>query len=328
MRTQPGVKDRDPTIFILDDGAGGRAEMWPALGWNCFRWQALRDGRRLDLLYADPNLFGDGRPTRSGVPILFPFPNRIRAGRFSWDGCTYELPLLDSTRKNAIHGFVCRRPWRVVGQGADGSGAWLTGEFDSRRDAGDDRELWPADYVLRVTHRLGAGGLRIEAEVVNPDVKTLPFGLGYHPYFRTPFASGVPADDCTVQVPAGAMWPVNESLPTGLPTPLDAARDLTGPRRVGALHLDDVLTRLAVGTQTDGLIERARLTCGDATLALWCSADFRELVVFNPPHRQAFCVEPYTCATDAVNLQAQGLDAGWRALPPGGRWTGIVELRV
>ena len=94
-RTQPGVTGRDATIFILDDGAGGRAEVWPALGFNCFHWEAVRDGRTLDLLYADPALFGDGRPTRSGIPILFPFPNRIRDGRFTWDGKEYQLPLND-----------------------------------------------------------------------------------------------------------------------------------------------------------------------------------------------------------------------------------------
>ena len=154
-RTQPGVTGRDATIFVLDDGAGGRAEVWPALGFNCFRWQAVRDGRTLDLLYADPALFGDGRPTRSGIPILFPFPNRIRDGRFSWDGKEYRLPINDPSGKNAIHGFACRRPWRVVGQGADASSAWVTGEFQTGRDAPDCLPLWPADHLIRVTHRLG-----------------------------------------------------------------------------------------------------------------------------------------------------------------------------
>ena len=79
-------------------------------------------GRTLDLLYADPNLFTDGRPTRSGIPILFPFPNRIRVGRFSWEGKEYQLPLNDSVKQNAIHGFACRRPWRVVGQGFQHAG--------------------------------------------------------------------------------------------------------------------------------------------------------------------------------------------------------------
>ena len=31
------------------------------------------------------------KPTRSGFPILFPFPNRIRDGKFDWQGNTYQL---------------------------------------------------------------------------------------------------------------------------------------------------------------------------------------------------------------------------------------------
>ena len=63
-------------------------------------------------------------------------------------------------------------------------------------------------------------------------------------------------------------------------------------------------------------------------MALLCSEDFREMVVYTPGHRQAFCVEPYTCTTDAINLQAQGLEAGWRVLAPGQRWQALVGLRI
>src|SRR5712692_9930408 len=94
-----------PQIWILEDGAGGRAEVWPAAGFNCYLWQVARGGRLLDLLYADPDFLTGGRPTRSGIPILFPFPNRIRDGRFTWDGKEFQLPLNDGPQRNAIHGF-------------------------------------------------------------------------------------------------------------------------------------------------------------------------------------------------------------------------------
>jgi aldose 1-epimerase len=327
---QPAAPGLDARTYLLEDDAGNRAEVWPALGFNCFRWQTPLGGRTLDLLYADPNLFTDGRPTRSGIPILFPFPNRVRVGRFTWDGKDYQLPLNDNPPRNAIHGFACRRAWRVVDHGATESAAWVTGEFHGLVDAPDCRDLWPADYNLRVSYHLGAGSLRIEAEVTNPDTVLLPFGLGYHPYFRMPFASGGKAEDCTIQVPARSYWQLADLLPTGKRQPVDAARDLNVPRRFGDLTLDDVLTDLPErAPEENGLIERAVL--GDdsgAVLRLSGSPAFREMVVFTPPNRQAFCVEPYTCPTDAINLQARGVETGWQALPPGGRWSAVVELRV
>jgi aldose 1-epimerase len=39
------------------------------------------------------------------------------------------------------------------------------------------------------------------------------------------------------------------------------------------------------------------------------------------------CLEPYTCTTDAINLEQRGVDTGWRVLDPGREWSGVVELR-
>jgi aldose 1-epimerase len=329
-RAAAGVTGLDPTIIVLEDGRGAVAEVWPALGFNCIRWQAVREGQALELLYADPALFSNGRPTRSGIPVLFPFPNRIREGRFSWQGREYSLPCNDSTQKNAIHGFACRVPWRVIDRGASAESAWVTGEFRCSLDAPESRPLWPADQQLRLTIRLGHGTLRLEAVVHNPDSVPLPFGLGYHPYFRLPFSGTTSPEDCTVQVPAAEFWELNESLPTGNRLKVDAGRDLNRPRRVGDLALDDVLTGLPPRPpRTDGLIERAAITGGPGRpMRMFCAPAYREMVVFNPPHRQAFCVEPYTCTTDAINLQARGIEVGWLVLEPGATWSAVVELWV
>jgi aldose 1-epimerase len=316
--------------YRLEDSAGNAAEARPDLGFNCYRWQAPHQGKTLDLLFADESLLGPGgRPTRGGIPILFPFPNRIRDGRFTWDGKEYQLPLNGPGGRHAIHGFACRHSWRVVGQGADDGKAWLTGEFASA-DAPDSRGLWPADYRLRVTYLLFDRILRIVSEVDNPGPAALPFGLGFHPYFRLPFLGDGPDDDGLVMVKASLFWELDDSIPTGRVLPVDPPRDLNQPRRYAELSLDDVLTGLPADSEMDqyGVIDRAVLRSGEATLRLWCGPDFRELVVFTPPHRHAFCVEPYTCTTDAVNLQARGVEAGWRVLPPGGQWSSVVDLRV
>src|SRR5262249_51984568 len=135
------------------------------------------------------------------------------------------------------HGFACRHPWTVVNQGASDTSAWVTGRYQST-------DPWPASHQLTLTLRLAEDSLRLEAEVTNPDIRPLPFGLGYHPYFALPFAPGIEVSDCVVQVPAGSYWELKDSIPTGKVLPLDAARDLNSPRRYGDLQLDDILTSL------------------------------------------------------------------------------------
>jgi len=329
--TPPVQSGLEPTHYRLARADGHEAVIWPALGCNCLHWRMPHGSDRLDLLYVDPALYVNGRPTRSGIPVLFPFPNRIRAGRFTWDGKEYQLPQDDPARQNAIHGFAVHHRWRVIDQGASGSEAWLTGEFQCSRDAPECLQLWPTDHRLRLTHRLGLGWLRLEAEVTNPDSKPMPFGLGYHPYFRMPFVSDRSADECTVQVPARNYWELKENLPTGERPVVDPQRDLNTPRPFASLHVDDVLTEPPGRSQ---VAESELYPCATlhsppgVTLRMFCSTVFRDLVVFVPQHRQAFCVEPYTCTTDAINLQQRGIDAGWLVLPPGGKWTAVVELRV
>ena len=325
------TSDLDPTIYVLRDEAGTtRAEIWPANGSNCYRWQATLQGKPCELLYADPQFFDRGRPTRTGIPVLFPFPNRLREGRFTWEGKTYQLPLNESTGKHSIHGFAFQRPWRVIAQGADQRQAWLTTEFAASQDAPELLPLWPADYRLRLTYRLNADYLRIEAEVHNPDVCSLPFGLGYHPYFKLPLMPGLPGGECTVQSGARAYWELQDGLPDGQTHPVDAARNLQAARRIDDLKLDDVFTGLpfipAVGT--GDLCEQAVLRQAGVELRVLTSPSFREMVAFTPPHGKAICLEPYTCATDAIHLHQAGLDAGLLVLPPGELWSRVVEFRL
>ncbi|MGH7223305.1 MAG: aldose 1-epimerase, partial [Gemmataceae bacterium] len=248
-------------------------------------------------------------------------------GRFTWNGRDYQLPQNDPAKKNAIHGFACRHPWRVDTTGADDTSAWITGIFRCSQDAPECLALWPADHEIRLTIRLGTRSLRLEAEVHNPDRVGLPFGLGYHPYFRMPFTATGSPDDCLLEVPARSFWKSQESLPTGERLPVDAACDLNRPRRFGDVNVDTVLTDLSAASNE--MPERAVLRgAAGVDMRLYCGTPFGDLVIFTPPHRQAFCVEPYTCATDALHLHERGIAAGWRELRAGASMRSDVEMRI
>jgi aldose 1-epimerase len=322
----------DGTVYVLSNTAGSRAEVWPAKGFNCYHWRTALAGRAFDVLYADPEFFGSGKPTRTGVPILFPFPNRIRDGRFTWEGKEYRLPLNDPAGKNAIHGFPVRKPWGVVAQGADSDSAWVTAEFVGSKDAPESAALWPADYVLRVTYRMRASALLVEAEVTNPDRVSLPFGLGYHPYFRVPLLAGDAPEHYWVESSAREMWELEDGVPTGKRLGPPAAKDLTQGKRFPELTLDDLFTDLETPSSSapGTLCWRAGLRQPEKNLEVQVltSPSFRELVLFTPPHRQAVALEPYTCATDAINMQQRNIDAGLLVLQAGQSWSGVVEFVV
>jgi aldose 1-epimerase len=314
------------TVYTLTrPDRGSLIEVWPAHGFNCLRWTV--GGH--DLLYAAPDWVNTPLPTRSGVPILFPFPNRIGDGLFQHGQRTYWLPKNDSAHANAIHGFAPRNPWRVFGYGADTRGAWVHADFRIAADAPEAEELWPGDGELSVVYRVNPERLRIELRVRNLAGEPFPFGLGLHPYFRLP-GNDADVSRYVLHAPARSVWRLVESLPTGEKGAPPDELNWNRPRVIGGTQLDTLYGDLgAISEEDGGLLLRAELGHRDrpGRLEVWTTADFRESILFTPPHRKAVCLEPYTCATDAANLQARGVDAGWRELPPGGQWAGTVEFR-
>lgn len=310
------------SITITDHTTGATATIAPELGFNCYSFQTEVLGQPIEALEIDPGfLTGETRPTRSGIPILFPFPNRIRQGRFTWEGKDYVLPGSDPWG-NAIHGFCVDRPWRVVKQET----SYVTGQFRLSVDAPDRLPLWPADFLLEVEYRLIQNRLRAGFRIVNTDSNPLPWGLGTHAYFRTPLGSDGSKAECTVDVPASELWELVDCLPTGNRLPVIEPKDLRGGVWLSGLELDDVYTGLQyAGPQFDCTVidERAGVQ-----LTQTCPPIFREVVAFTPPNRACVCLEPYTCVTDAINLQQRGIDAGWRVLAPGAEFRTWIDLTL
>jgi len=300
-------------LTLHDPQTGSTARILPELGFNCFEWQARLGGRVLDVLDAEPGFEAGGcRPSKSGIPLLFPYPNRIRAGRYTWDGRSYELTeVLVDDFGNAIHGLTLDRAWRVVASGE----SFAVGRFQLSVDAPERAALWPADFVIDVRYEVAGPVLRSEIRIANPDTRSLPWGFGTHSYFRVPLAPTSRRSACLVQVPAAERWELSQSLPTGVRRAVRPEEDLREGEPLGERQFDDVLTGVEVGQ--GGVTSVLMDPEAGLQLTQRTSADFRELVVFTPPHGRSICMEPYTCVTDAIHLQQQGVDAGWRVLPPG-----------
>lgn len=300
------------TIELLDPDTGAQAAILASYGFNCYRFRVPFDGRPIDVIWSEPGFeAGQKRASGSGIPILFPYAGRIRGKTLTWGGRTWPLEG-DDRRGNAIHGYVLTRPWRVCEQ----TQRRVVGQFQASVDDPSLLDAWPADFRLGATYELVGASLTATFRIENPSRSPLPFGFGIHPYFCVPLG-GSQADDCRVELPVRQRWELRDMIPTGRRLAVESAADFERGLPFATMQFDDVFTDL----RFDGPHCRARIVDPDSGRRVVLEFDraMRECVVYNPPHRQAVCIEPLTWCPNAFELQRQQppIDAGLRVLAPG-----------
>jgi aldose 1-epimerase len=304
------------TVYRLhDDATGASAAVLPSYGFNLFDLRLPLASQVRPVLVAAPDFaLHPSHPARSGTPILFPFPNRIRDGRFTFAGRNYQLPA--NNGPNAIHGFALDAAWDVLEHKAASDEAFVVGRYQISKQSRSGRGLWPADAVLQVRYGLAGRRLLMTVTVSNPTASELPYGFGIHPYFRLPFAPGGDLGQTKVFLPSSKYWVLKDFLPTGEVRPVDARLDFRTGQAIKGLKLDDVLTGLEFPAER-GVCRLVDLD-KQAEFRITFDRGIRELVVYTPPQRpDVLAVEPYTQTTDAINLQTRGIDAGLRVLGHG-----------
>jgi aldose 1-epimerase len=297
------------------DGPRLEALIAPAAGSNLFSFAV--DGH--ELLH-QPDILGELDQQQAGTPVLFPTPNRVRDGRMTFEGRTFEFPA--NSRANFIHGLARRHPWRVgkLGRGRGVARAETYLDWDRKQP---EFGLFPIPHRLSIGFALDRTGLRFSYRVQNRDRRArLPFGFGLHPYFH------VPGDRAGVrlQVPLGKRMESEGHLPTGRLLPVaGTGYDLRKLRPLPGLVLDDVYFGA-----TPTRIARFQLADPPLELRIGGSAAFTHFVVYTPPDRPFFCLENQTSSTDAHNLHAQGKKqvAHLLVVPPGKSARGHVDWKV
>lgn len=319
------------TIYTLgDESTGASASVIPSYGFNLFDLHLPLAGRPRPIVATDPGWEADpSKPARQGFPVLFPFPNRIRDGRYSFAGKDYQLEL--TKPPHAIHGFALDAAWDVVDHGTDSRGAHLAGRYQIAKHSSRQTPNWPADAILELKYTLAGRTLTLDARVTNPSDAELPYGLGFHPYFHLPLQPRADLGSTQVVLPGRRIWELQDALPTGRTLDVPPALDFRRGRSMTGLTADDVYTSLEFDELEQvscRLIDEAL----GAEFRLNFDHNYRELVVFTPPAKPGvIAVEPYTQTTDAINLQARGIDAGLRILEPGASdslriWMTTIDL--
>jgi aldose 1-epimerase len=242
------------------------------------------------------------RPPGGAGQILAPWPNRIRDGRYTFDGRTHELALTEPEHANAIHGLVRRLPWVLV----DKHENQITAECSISDEPG-----YPFRLRLTTTWSVSDDGLRAEHAAENVGFEPAPFGLGVHPYLCVRgvdrAALTVPADDVLLADTRG--------LP-GREVPVaDADVDFRTTAVIGTRQLDHAFRATGPVVRLDDV-------------ELWRGEAFPWVQVFTgdtldePRRRRSVAIEPMTCPADAFN---SGVDL--IRLEPGETWRGQWGIR-
>lgn len=248
----------------------------------------------------------DALPPSGCGATLVPWPNRVKDGRYDFEGVAQELPLSEPEAGNAIHGLARWVRWAKVRHSDDA----LTLRCDLVPQIG-----YPFPLRTEVTYQLDADeGLSVTLSARNTGPTRAPFGAGSHPYLST---RGRPLDEVTLEVPARAMLEADErGIPVGSRR-LSGADDFRRGRRLRDRRMDNGFTDLVLRDGRGAAEIRTR--AGGARL--WFDDAFPYLQVFTvdslaggPP---AIAVEPMSCAPDAFNS-----GDGLVVLEPGQRWSG------
>ena len=293
-------------------GAGHQARIIPANGFNLFDWTF--EGQRILMEFDDINAFG----TKYGIPVLFPMPNRVKDSVYRWQGKEYTLQKRGV--KVARHGLVCDEPFTVTALEADEEKAVCAAQIEIV-PGNPLYEGYPFACRLTVTYTLTAQGLRMDAHIDNLGTEQMPFGFAVHPYFT----NRGDASRCFIKAPVRRYYETDENLiPSG--RILNAGEGTTihdDFHSVESLDLDTVFRGL-----TEDTVSQVRWS--DLELAISASDCFRNAVVFTPKTRPGFCIEPQTCATNFINLHAQGFvdESGLLALAGGQHFACWVDYAV
>ena len=309
------ASDHGIDIVRLTDAAR-KTQVAIAPSFGNMAYEMMVNGKNV-LFLPVPNI-GElkAKPALAGVPLLWPWANRIDQDAYWVNGRKYLLnPELGNFRYDGnhkpIHGLLAFSPlWQVTKLEADAKSARVT----SRLDFAKYPELmaqFPFAHTVEMTYRLENGVLEVETALHNQGSEPMPVALGYHPYFQLHDA---PRDQWKVHVAAREQYVLSDVLiPTGEVRP----NKFTDPQPLAGAQLDTVFGGLIRGE--DGRAHFS-VTGNREKLSVIYGPKYTVAVVYAPPGKDFICFEPMAAITNAFNLAHAGIYKELQSVEPGGEW--------
>ena len=111
--------------------------------------------------------------------ILFPFANRIKDGKYEFEGDSYQFNINELDNNNALHGMVYNKRFVFIDEKITDSGASVKLAYHETQSSTG----FPFTYSIYLEYVFTQSTLDLNVEIRNTDFKIFPFTLGWHPYF-------------------------------------------------------------------------------------------------------------------------------------------------
>jgi aldose 1-epimerase len=244
-----------------------------------------------------------------GIPLNYPWANRLRGTRYDFDGREVELdpasPLLMKDWNDVIiHGV----PWTKL--------EWQVEDAGERRLRSRLRwnrpellALFPFEHDVEMTAALDGLGLTIETAVVANAGMRVPVSFGFHPYIGIP---GLRRTQWQLTLPAMQGIVLDERLlPVGERTELPPYED-----RLADLDFDH-------GFAFTGDSPTMSIAGNGRRVSVDFLENFPYAQIYAPPGHDYISLEPMTAPTDALRSHED-----LPAVAPGERFAATFRLRV
>lgn len=292
-------------VRLIGPGEGLEATFLPGLGMV---GSSLRhDGEELLGQRSGPAGYAERKAT-FGIPILYPWANRLRAWEYEQAGRRVALdrdsPVLkaDSDTGLPIHGALAASPfWELSDLQADQTRAWL----EARLDYGAHDELlavFPFPHRLEMRACLSANRLSVRLTVrAGGGSQPVPVAFGFHPYLSLP---GGRRQDWRIELPVRRRAVLDQQgIPTGEHQDL-APGALSGV--LGSRTFDDSFDALDGSPPVFSVADSRR------RVSVTYTENYPVAQVYAPEGSSVIAFEPMTAPVDALS-SGRGLrlvDAG------------------
>jgi aldose 1-epimerase len=225
--------------------------------------------------------------------VLVPWSNRIRDGKFRFQGTEYQLRA-EAKDGTAIHGVGKDLAWKV--EYVDEQR--LRATFNS---SDHPNVNYPFKFSAAQEFRLDGKKFSVYTSVKNEDTRTMPAGFGHHPYFQRVIGG----DAVSVELPCSEYYVLEDAMPDGAPVPLSEERlDFRKLKPLQPEAHEKGVDDLFAGREGE---KPVRIVYGDTEVQMHADELYKHIILYAPKEKSFWAVEPVTNANDGFNLHDKGV---------------------